>query len=255
MNIFFFSGTGNSFYVAKTLASYFSQSKVQSIAEYQNDDEINVSGEIIIVFPIYFYGIPHIVKKFLEHLNFADVKYLSFIFTAEYPNGIAVSTIQEICSKKNVIINSCFYLQMPTNYLIKSKMLESIEVEMVLNKADKKLDKIVKIIKDKKTYKEKDSKIYSLIVNAKKSHSIWGNAFPEFDSGFICSDDCNGCRLCEINCPVGNIEVKTKPIWNNRCEACLKCINICPRQSIQYDNKTEGRRRYFNPKVKINEFK
>ncbi len=82
-----------------------------------------------------------------------------------------------------------------------------------------------------------------------------GKAFPEFDSRFISSDNCNGCKLCEKHCPVGNIIVQKKPIWNTRCEACLKCINTCPRQAIQYDNKTEGRFRYFNPKVKINEFR
>lgn len=256
MKIYYFSGTGNSFYAAKLIGNHFPQNTVEAIAELYSKNEIIVNDdEIVIICPIYFYGIPHIVKKFLEHLKLTDNKYLSFIFTAEFPNGIAVNTIKEICKRKNVTINSCFYLQMPTNYVIKSKMLKSDKIDTILNKAENKLDRITDIIKAKKTYIEKDSKIYSIIVNSKKAHSKWEEeAFPEFDSRFITSDNCNGCKLCEKNCPVGNIVVRDKPIWNKQCEACLKCINICPNQAIQYDNKTEGRTRYFNPKVKMNEF-
>jgi ferredoxin len=255
MKTFYFSGTGNSFYVAKMIANHFLRNTVTSIAELQNENELVVDDEkIVIISPVYFYGIPHIVENFLEHLKLTNVKYLSFIFTAEFPNGIAISTIKEICQRKNVTVNSCFYLQMPTNYVIKSNMLISDKIETVLNKADKKLKNIIDIIESNKSYLEKDSKIYSIIVNAKRAYSQWNQIFPEFDSRFAASDNCNGCKLCEKHCPVGNIVVGKKPTWNKRCEACLKCINICPKQAIQYDNKTEGRMRYFNPKVKVNEF-
>lgn len=255
VKIFYFSGTGNSFYVAKMLANHFLQNTVESIAEYRNEPELVVNDEeIVIISPIYFYGIPHIVKDFLEHLKLTNVKYLSFIFTAEFPNGIAVKTLEEICKRKKLAINSSFYLKMPTNYVINSKMLESDAIEAVLNKANKKLNRIINMIETKKNYIEKDSKIYSILVNAEKAYSEWETAFPEFDSRFIASGNCNRCKLCEKHCPVGNIVVQEKPIWNGGCEACLKCINICPRQAIQFDNRTEGRNRYFNPKIKVNEF-
>jgi len=241
MKIFYFSGTGNSFYVAKMLANHFLNNSVESIAEYRKEPELVVNDEeIVITSPIYFYEIPHIVKDFLEHLKLTNVKYLSFIFTAEFPNGIAVNTIKEICRRKNLTINSCFYLKMPTNYVIKSKMMESDAIETVLNKANKKLNRIIDMIETKKNYIEKDSKIYSILVSAEKEYSEWEKAFPEFDSRFIASGNCNRCKLCEKHCPVGNIVVQEKPIWNGGCEACLKCINICPRQAIQYDNRTEG---------------
>jgi len=37
----------------------------------------------------------------------------------------------------------------------------------------------------------------------------------------------NGVRVC----PVNNIEmVDKKPVWQNRCESCLACINWCPKE-------------------------
>jgi ferredoxin len=143
---------------------------------------------------------------------------------------------------------------MPTNYIIKSKMLTSSEIEMSLNRVDQKLEKIIGIIQAKKTFLQRDSKLYAILVNAKKMNSRWDETFPYFDSKFAVLDVCNGCKVCEKYCPVGNIVVQEKPTWNGHCAACLKCINSCPKQAIQYDNQTEGRIRYFNPKVKINEF-
>ena len=61
----------------------------------------------------------------------------------------------------------------------------------------------------------------------------------------IDSDLCIGCGLCAEKCPQKNIEMKDgKPVWKAQCYQCLRCINACPRQAIQYGKGTEGRRRY-----------
>ncbi len=206
MKIYYFSGTGNSFHAARMVQKSFPDSIVESITEFRNITDVTINDDkLLIICPVYFYGIPHIVKEFLEHLNYDGVKYFSFIFTAEYPDGIAAGMLENICNRKNVKLNSCFYLQMPTNYVIKSRMLKSDEIEKVLNKSEKKLSKIIETIKKEKNHIEKDSKLYSLIVNAKKSYLKWEKEFPEFDSGFTVTDKCNGCKLCEKHCPAGNI--------------------------------------------------
>ena len=35
-----------------------------------------------------------------------------------------------------------------------------------------------------------------------------------------------------------------KPQWQAQCYQCMRCINACPTQAIQYGKSTEGRRRY-----------
>lgn len=45
---------------------------------------------------------------------------------------------------------------------------------------------------------------------------------------------CNTCRLCEASCPVQAITIKdNRPYWKYTCESCMRCMNICPKKSIQ----------------------
>ncbi len=254
MHIFYFSGTGNSYYVAKKIGGINDQVKITSITSFsskgkkQSDDET-----IVIISPLYFYSIPNIVASFLKNMEFSNLKYLSVIFTAEYPNGLAMNAVKNICVQRNINLGSSFYLKMPTNYLIKSKMLSNMEIEETLQKANKKINRIMGIIKDRKVYYEKDSMLFSLITKANQYQNKWNEDFLQFDKKFICNDSCTACKLCEKSCPVGNIKVDQKPSWTGKCQACLKCINICPKEAIQYDHFTEGKKRYFNPKIKISE--
>jgi Pyruvate/2-oxoacid:ferredoxin oxidoreductase delta subunit len=255
MKIFYFSGTGNSFYTVKQIAHQFPQAELESISHFQSDSKVQICNEeLIIVCPLYFYGIPHIVTNFLNRLVFDRCTYFSMVFTAEFPNGLAVANLKSICRRNNLRLDSCWYLKMPTNYLIKSVMLSADSITKVLTKADAKIRKIIKAISQRKAHIENDSYLYSLIVNAKKQYAYWQKAFLTFDEKFTTTDKCNGCKLCEKHCPARNIVFKETPVWKKRCEACLRCINICPQQAIEYGTTTSGRTRYFNPKVSLREF-
>ena len=257
MNIYYFSGTGNSFYVAREISKKIDNSNLYSIAELLNKPDFAIiDKEVVIVCPLYFYAAPPLVEKFIDRLNVDKISYLSFVFTAEFPNGIAIKKIRKYCLNKNIIVNSCFYLKMPTNYVIKSKMLTSVEIDKTISIADKKINGIIEIIKAKLTHFDKEYKIYSLMMGAEKKFNGFQDTFSRFDNKFTSSESCNKCRLCEKFCPVDNIVFKDKPIWTGNCAACLKCINICPTNALQYDdNATNGRIRYFNPRIKANEFK
>jgi ferredoxin len=254
MKVFYFSGTGNSFYVAKKIAAANPQSEIISIPSFLKEDKKRLENdEIVIVSPLYFYGIAPVVLRFLEELEFENIQYFSAIFTAEFPNGLAINELKKICRQKGMPLHSCAYIKMPTNYVIKSKMPVPASVEPALTRADQKIEKLAGIIKNRGTYLERDLRIYAFITGAEKYHRQWQLDFPQFDSKFLCTAACTACKLCEKNCPVGNITVTQQAHWEGHCAACLRCINICPQKAIQYARATEDKGRYFNPRIRIKE--
>ena len=50
------------------------------------------------------------------------------------------------------------------------------------------------------------------------------------------------------SCPLANISMKDKrPVWGDACTHCMACINLCPKQAIEYGKRTEGKPRYTGP--------
>lgn len=62
---------------------------------------------------------------------------------------------------------------------------------------------------------------------------------------FYATDVCIGCGKCEKLCPLGNISLKdNKPVWGERCTHCMACINLCPKEAVEYGKLTRGKPRY-----------
>ena len=80
-----------------------------------------------------------------------------------------------------------------------------------------------------------------------KTRIIWPffNKYQISDKDFYATDQCNGCKLCEQKCPVGNIKVNKKPEWKHHCVLCLACIHRCPQTAIQYGKETQKKGRYY----------
>ena len=68
--IYYFSGTGNSYRVAKTLCETLDLDNAEliNIAQRKKHDPDNSKNIIGIVFPIYYFGLPVIVEDFLQQL-------------------------------------------------------------------------------------------------------------------------------------------------------------------------------------------
>ncbi|MDR1074021.1 MAG: hypothetical protein LBL45_10170, partial [Treponema sp.] len=66
MTVFYFSATGNSLYVAKTIGG-----KLYSIPQLLKDKQFNFEDDVVgFIFPIYSFGLPKIVQKFFENIKF-----------------------------------------------------------------------------------------------------------------------------------------------------------------------------------------
>lgn len=75
--IFYFSGTGNSLYVARKLQE-IDGSELIDIADALNKKRFNYNvkenEKIGFIFPVYFYGLPNLVTEFVDKLKIESDK-------------------------------------------------------------------------------------------------------------------------------------------------------------------------------------
>jgi MinD superfamily P-loop ATPase len=72
------------------------------------------------------------------------------------------------------------------------------------------------------------------------------------DVSFRSDEKCDGCGICSRIYPVNNIKMVTNmPSWQHHCERCMACLQWCPKETIQFDKDSIGRKRYHHPDVKI----
>jgi MinD superfamily P-loop ATPase len=73
-------------------------------------------------------------------------------------------------------------------------------------------------------------------------------------SDYLISDDCTSCGLCATLCPAKNITIENgRPVFGDKCERCLACLQHCIKRAINYKDKTQKRGRYTHPKINPSE--
>lgn len=248
--IYYFSGTGNSLFIAECIQDQLDNTELINITDMIGRDTIMVQSPMIgFVFPLYFYGLPRIIERMIEKMDMTGVTYCYIVITAMYPDGIGLAQIEDLLAKKGVAMHAGFYIQMPGNYIVKHPVDSHERKQVIIRNAKKKTDRLINIIKEKKIVKDKESRFFNWVLRSKKSYTGWYDEVYGLDRYFYYTDACSGCGICEKRCPVANITLPDyRPLWNNACEQCLRCLHQCPRSAIEYKRNnrenTVGKKRY-----------
>jgi ferredoxin len=256
--IYYFTGTGNSFAVAKKIAVALGDCELMPIASLQkmNGDIVPQAERVGIVCPLYFSGLPLMVAGFAGRLDLSHSEYVFAIVTLGGSDGSsALRQLDSILRKRQGHgLDAGFSITMPGNYILMYSSPAGKEQEEILIRADAQIAGITGPV----TRCEKRALPSSLF-----SHLLHILVYPWFtshvhsnDRKFSVNDNCTSCGICAAVCPAENIElVEGKPVWKHQCELCCGCIHLCPVQAIQAGSGTEKRLRYRNPSVTIAELK
>jgi ferredoxin len=247
--IYYFTGTGNSLKVAKDLSDALEAVKLVQISKSNIQDiDSDLSEKIGFVFPVYFSGLPIMIKSFLEKLQINKNAYIFAVATFGAGSGISINQIDNILNKKGAKLSASFGIAMPGNYQVMYSPYSEEKQQKRFKKEKEEILKIAPIIKNNQVVNKNNN----LIAN-----TIGGFIYKSFkpndkDKNFWTDEKCNGCGTCSKVCPANNIKIiEGKPKWQHRCELCVGCMQWCPQQSIQYKKSTVKRGRYHNPDIKV----
>ena len=272
--IFYFSGTGNSLFVAKETQKRIPESEMIPIIGLLKKDRIIGKGKAVgFVFPVHALTIPVAVRKFIRRVDLTEAEYIFAIATRYGTVFHGFRKIEQLLKKKKKSLDAQFVINMCMNdsrqgiYNTPSKE----EIDECEQKALKKLDTAAEIILARGSHIEDigDHKIKSAS-NPVSAFLIERFVLKLFDISehtkgvnyFYHDNKCTGCGVCEKVCLSEKISIiDGKPVWskNKFCFMCFACLNFCPMKSVQVSNipgvksNSKENGRYPHPYATIND--
>ena len=251
--IFYFSGTGNTKYLAGKISERMSE-RLVSIADSLKSGEVTFTAEkgesVGFVIPVYFSGVPKCVREFIGKMKLT-LSGDNYIFTALSCGGSTANAgkmLKTLLSEKGIAVNAAYSVVMTDNYIPMYNIPPQEEANRMLEEINPKIELLKEKIAEKKDGDFDTNK------GAKIMTALMYPFYKPFrkTKKFYATDKCISCGKCESGCVDKAIKMKDgKPVWiKSECTQCLRCINACPTRAIQFGKKTEKRNRYFNPYVR-----
>lgn len=255
--IYYYSATGNSLNVAQQLADKLGNTKVVSILDAEKQEIASSYDRIGLVFPVLIWGLPPVVDRFLQkfgHIN--PNQYIFAIATCKVSPGAVLNQLHTRLKHMNLSLSSGFIVGMPGNNIIYYDTEADDVQQLKFRNMRTQLDEIASVINHNQTNQFQSKSIIKRYLLTELLHNCIIKSYPNADKNFWVNDACVGCYTCEKVCPVKNIEITDhKPVWLHQCEQCTACINLCPKQAIQYSKYTMKKGRYKNPFVTFDYYK
>lgn len=244
--IFYFSGTGNSLKVAKDIAAAIEDCELISMGKSHK-----LSGpyeRIGFVYPVYGGGMPGVVERFVKALDLSsnNNSYIFAVCTSGSGSADGLTNISKIIGAKDGKLSYGESIRCFSNYVGLYAMGSDAD-----SKAKAQTQATKQVIMDIQSLAVKPPFKNSLLALI---HGPFIKSLAKKDIGFNVSEACNSCTTCSKVCPVGNIKMQDgKPMFLHHCEQCMACVQWCPKQAINFKNKTQDRGRYHHPDITLKE--
>jgi ferredoxin len=250
-NLFYYTGTGNSLWTARTLAKALGDAGITPITQCSGAPDVSRAEAVGIVFPVHIWGVPRRVIAFTEMLVKDPSCY--YFAVAVHAGQVAATLLQldHLLRARGLVLSSGFELAMPSNYIPwggpgpEAAQIRRIEA------AREKIGRIAAVVAARETRPVEKGPLWQNILFSGLNRFSFSRV-PTMDKAFWVDEKCNGCGVCKKVCSCENIELqKGKPLWRHHCEQCLACIQWCPREAIQFGGKTPRYERYHHPEVTL----
>jgi Pyruvate/2-oxoacid:ferredoxin oxidoreductase delta subunit len=251
-DIYWFSGTGNSLAVAKELAKQCGDAELISMTKALRKPR-PPAARIGLVFPVYSFGPPALVSRFVEKLNAAPDAYIFAVITYAGNPGGTLTVLQRLLQKRGLDLSAGWGVKMPENYPPLGGAPAPEKQQAVNVAAEQKIAQIAEALQRSPHGQiERSSAVWRIL--SRLAYPVFRKQVCRADRFFRADKKCNGCCICAQICPVGNVVMfEGRPSWMGHCEQCFACFHWCPERAVQY-GRSSKQNRYHHPAVELPDF-
>lgn len=260
--IFYFSGTGNSLYVARELAERIEDASLSPIVGYGGSNPIRGRGDCLgLVFPIHSFSMPAVVAEFLKAVDAASYSYIFMVATKGGSPDLSYSQANKILKKQAKAADAFFAIEMPNNTYFIHDIDADEEMAEKYAAAEKAIERIAGTVNARKACPpESVGKPLTMAMLGLVHRILTPTGYMGFGSKFYVRDSCTKCGICAETCPSGKIEIIDGAVtWrlDRQCLICGACVNYCPAKAIGNKELKPSRSQpggqYHHPKVSARE--
>lgn len=230
--ILYFSGTGNTEFVAKQFKRQFEEREIEC-----SIFDISKKRSLIDSYDFFVFGCPIYAQSFTQYFTNWVVKNINngksrkcIVFsTSSNEPGIGIIELSNILSAKGFDVFIKETLIMPdNNYLDNFEKPSYVEIEKLKEKAVQKIIKIIEsfISEDRIEMDMPDQKLKEGTDTFRKFENSSGNWAK--DNLKVDMNICVKCGKCAKNCPTHNINIGDAVTFKDKCISGQKCIHFCP---------------------------
>jgi ferredoxin len=261
----YFSGTGNTDYVAHYLARKLDSARceigVRSL-EWQPAEAVRDFDLLAIGFPVYAADSPVFVQETLTRLPPGEGRG-AFVFCTKgaYAGRAVPRNLQRLAERGYVPLGGGSVL-MPGTDGLSMVAKDSWMARKALAKdydrlkdADRLAEEMARTVQElldghpvealrrplpRRPLGELSDRTWAALYRASENYCR---------SRLHADERCAGCGLCARVCPVDNVELRdSRPDFFDHCVLCLRCLHACPQEAIQVARFTVDKFRWRGPK-------
>lgn len=233
--IFFFSGTGNTWWVADRIKKQLDAKginadtvSIDTLTPKKADWWIKSADLVVFGWPVYSSDMPDPMKRFVDSLPVVEKGKHVHVFCTQSAFSADGAWFQHRrFEDKGLVIDSAEHFIMPSN---KSGVGSEAHFFAIMERCGRSVERYA-------------SRLLAGRAPVRGRYSAWLGALQRAPFHLFYGDmqkrahadaaKCTGCGLCPTLCPAGNIVMKDgKAEFQGHCELCMRCTAFCPARAI-----------------------
>ena len=199
--VLYFTGTGNSRYLARRIAEGLEMPLYDLNACIKAGDTapVQTGRDVVLVTPTYAWRIPRVVSEWLGKTALTGAERIWFVMDCGSEIGNAAGYNRQLAAQKQLKYMGTAQIIMPENYIAMFNAPRKEQARSIVEQAEPALQKVLAQLKAGREFPPPRENLYDRLMSG-PVNPVFYRFFVKADA-FRATDACIGCGKCEARCP------------------------------------------------------